>query len=159
MGSLDKFIEHKRRLQDSDYMEIVLEVAEQAKSQGDLPIAAMLVWSGGKQLTEHDTRHSEQNPLCHAIINLINKAAGTMGRKKLSEATLYSNIEPDLLCALAIKTAGIKEVVFGAYDDKNGFNSSSLLKEELDITVVGGILAQDCYTSLPKVMQEHTRYE
>lgn len=161
MKGLDRFMEQKRRLKDSDYMQVALEVAAQAKSQGDIPIAAVLAWAGGRQLVEHDTRYSEQNPLCHAVINLINKAAGTISRKKLSEAVLYCTVEPNLLCALAIEAAGIKEVVFGAYDDKDGFASSGLLKEEveLDITAIGGVLGQECCDSLPQIMQEHVRYE
>lgn len=161
MKSLDKFIEQKKRLKDSDYMQIALDVAMQAKSKGDFPIAAVLVWSGGKQLVEHDTRRSEQNPLCHAIINLINKAAGTISRKRLSEAVLYSTIEPNLLCALAMESAGIKEVVFGVYDDKNGFISGEFLKEntQLDIVTIGGVLGKECFESLPQIIQEYARYE
>jgi len=159
--NLDGYMEQKRRLKDHDYMQIALEVAAEAKSRGDLPIAAVLVWAGGKQLVEHDTRYSEHNPLCYAVINLINKAAGTLGRKKLSEAVLYSNLEPNLLCALAIESAGVKEVVFGAYDDRDGFVSANLLKEntQLDITAIGGVLGQRCCESLPQSMQEHVRYE
>lgn len=154
-------MEQKRRLKDTDYMQIVLDVASRAKSQGDLPVGAALVWAGGQKLVEHDTRYSEQNPLCHAVINLINKAAGTIGRKKLSEAVLYCTVEPNLFCALAIEAAGIKEVVFGVYDDRDGFTSSNLLKEglELDITVIGGVLGEKCCETLPKLMQEHIRYE
>jgi tRNA(adenine34) deaminase len=154
-------MEQKRRSKDYDYMELALQVAAEAKSRGDLPIAAVLAWTGGKQFVEHDTRYSEHNPLCHAIINLINKAADTMGRKKMSEATLYCNLEPNLLCALAIESAGIKEVVFGAYDDKDGFLSASLLREDtqLDITAIGGVLGRECCESLPQSMHEHVRYE
>jgi tRNA(adenine34) deaminase len=161
MKDLDSYMENKRRFRDHDYMQVVLEVATQAKLGGDLPIAAVLTWAGGRQLVEHDTRYSERNPLCYAVINLINKAYGTLGRKKLSEAVLYSNLEPNLFCALAIKTAGIKEVVFGAYDDKEGFISTNLLREDaqLDLVAIGGILGKECCESLPQSIQEYVRYE
>ncbi len=161
MKNLDGYMAQKRRSKDHDYMQLTLEVAAEAKSRGDLPIAAVLVWSGGRQLVEHDTRYSEHNPLCHAVINLINKAAGTLGRKKLSEATLYTNLEPNLFCALAMESAGIKELVFGAYDDKDGFISTgdAKLEENLDITAIGGVLGQQCCEALPQSMQEHVHYE
>ena len=159
--SLDYYMEKKRRSKDLDYMQVVLEVAAEAKSRGDLPIAAALVWAGGFQLVEHDTRYSEHNPLCHAIINVLNKASETLGRKKLKEAVLYTNLEPNLFCALALESAGVGEVVFGAYDDKDGFISASLLKEDaqLDISAVGGTLGKECRESLPLSMLEYVRHE
>ncbi len=160
MQSMDKYMEGKRRFKDYDYMRVALEVSAQAKSNGDLPIAAVLVWAGGRQLVEHDTRYTDKNPLNHAIINLINKAAETLGRKNLGEAVLYSTLEPNTFCALAIASAGIKELVFGAYDDKDGFISSKLLDHTLlDITAIGGVLGEDCCRALPQSMQEHVRYE
>jgi tRNA(Arg) A34 adenosine deaminase TadA len=161
MKSLHKYIEGRKRLKDVDYMQVALEVAQHAKSNGDVPIAAVLVWGGGRQLVEHDTRYTDYNPLNHAIINLLNKAAETIGRKKLKESTLYCTLEPNLMCAMAIETAGVKEVIFGAYDDKEGFMSARLLADHtlLDITAIGGILGQECCLLLPESMQEHVRYE
>lgn len=161
MKSLNKFLEDKQRNKDEEYMQSALDVASQAKSNGDVPVAAILVWAGGRQYVEHDSRYSDYNPLNYAIINLINKAAETLGPNKLKEAVLYSTIEPNVMCAMAIRDAGIKEVVFGAYDDKDGFISSGLLTDHtlLDITAVGGVLGEKCCHSLPESMCEHVRYE
>lgn len=149
-------MEGKKRLKDNDYMQVALDVAEQAKSNGNLPIAAVLVWAGCRQLVEHDTRYTEHNPLCTAVVNLINKAYDTLGRKTLSDAVLYTNIEPDLLSVMAMKAAGIKEVVFGAYDYKDGFLSAPMLNSEaLDISAIGGVLGESCCKVLPQSMQEY----
>jgi tRNA(adenine34) deaminase len=159
--SLQGFIESKKRLKDVDYMEIALGVAVQAKANGDLPIAALLVWAGGTQLIEHDTRYTDRNPLNHAIINVLNKASDTLGRKKISEATLYTNLEPNVMCILALASAGIKEVVFGAFDDKDGFMSSRLLVDHtsLGVVAVGGILGKESCNVLPESMQSHIRHD
>jgi len=156
---IKNYIEQKHRLKDVDYMQVALEVAAQAKSNGDLPIAAVLVWAGGMQIVEHDTRYSDRNPLNHAVINVINKTTSTLNRR-LSDATLYCTLEPDLLCALAIKAAGIKEVVFGSYDYKDGFISSKVFDHNLlEITAMGGVLGLECCNMLPDSMQDRLRYE
>lgn len=158
--SYEKFSQSKRRGKDLSYMELALKVASQAKKNGDVPISAVLVWSNGFQLVEHDTRTSEKNPHNHAIINVLNKAATTTN-KKVSDAVLYTTVEPNLICALALQEAGVKEVVFGAYDDKDGYMSSRLLSDHtvLDITSMGGVISQACCEVLPESMQEHVRYE
>jgi tRNA(Arg) A34 adenosine deaminase TadA len=159
MKSLNNFIENKKRLKDVDYMNLALEVATNAKSNGDVPVAAVLVWAGGRQLVEHDTRYSDHNPLNYAVLNVLNKAADTLGRKRLSEAVLYTNIEPNVMCALAMMAAGVKEVVFGAFDLREGFQSSDLLAAKLDIAAMGGVLGKESCDLLPESMQEHIRYE
>jgi tRNA(Arg) A34 adenosine deaminase TadA len=161
MKSLNQFLKDKIHLKDDDYMREVLDFALQAKSNGDLPVAASLVWAGGRRLIEHDTRSSDKNPLNYAVINVINKAADTLKRGKVKEAVLYSNVEPNLLCGLAIKAAGIKEVIFGVFDDKEGFLSANLLSEgtNLDISSIGGVLGEESFNILPQSMQECTRYE
>lgn len=161
MKSINEFLENKKRLVDSDYMSLVLEMAVHAKANGDVPVAAALAWTGNKYLIEHDTRYTDKNPLCHAVINLLNKAADTLGRLKLSEAVLYTNIEPNVMCAMAIRAAGIREVVFGAYDDRDGFMSSKLLNDYtiLNLTAIGGINGEECVNVLPVSMHEHIRHE
>lgn len=161
MKKINEFIKEKEFPNDVENMKFLISIAEQAKSNGDVPIAAMLVWSGGRRFVEHDTRYTGYNPLNHAIINLINKTAETLGPHKLREAILYSIVEPNVLCAMAIKDAGIKEVVFGAYDNKDGFMSSNILVDHtvLDISTIGGVLGEECCRCLPESMQEHVRYK
>lgn len=140
-------------------MNLALEAAGQARSRGNLSIAAVLAWADGTKLVEHDTRYTDHHPLSYAILNVINKAVETLGGKKISEAVLYSTVEPDLLCAFAIKAAGIKEVVYGVQDEKNGFISSKLIDNTLlEITAIGNVLGKECHESLPKSIQEYTKY-
>lgn len=161
MKNINQFMEDKFRVKDEDYMQAALDVASQAKSKGDLPIAAVLVWAGGRKFIEHDSRYSDYNPLSYVIINLINKAAETLGPNKLKDAVLYTTVEPNVMCALALRDAGIKEVVFGAYDDKDGFISSGQLVDPnlLEITAIGGVKGRECCAALSKSMSEHVRHE
>jgi hypothetical protein len=59
------------------------------------------------------------------------------------------------------RKAGIKEVVFGAFDDLEGYLSSKPLAESvvLDISAIGGVMGEECCKILPESMTEHVRYE
>lgn len=161
MRSFQQFEDARRRFNDQDHMNAAIEIAVHGKSVGDYPVGAVLAWAGGRTITEHDTRYTDRNPLNYAVINVINKAADTLGRKRLGEAVLYTTVEPNLMCVLAIQEAGIKEVVFGAFDDQDGFKSSRMLADDalLEVTAVGGILGQRCCELLPESVREHVRYE
>jgi tRNA(adenine34) deaminase len=161
MKNFRQFRETKKHNADEERMYVAIQLAIHAKSNGDHPAGAVLAWVGDKNISEHDTRFSDRNPLNYAIINVINKASDTLGYKKLSEAVLYTTIEPNLLCALAIQEAGIKEVVFGAFDDLEGYLSSKPLAESvvLDISAIGGVMGEECCKILPESMTEHVRYE
>lgn len=161
MKNFSDFKDNKRRITDVDHMKVAVELASHARSNGDYPVGAVLAWAGGRTISEHDTRYTDHNPLNYAIVNVINKAIDTLGQRRLSEAVLYTTVEPNLMCALMIQEAGIKEVVFGVYDDLEGFSSSKMLAEEvvLDVSVIGGVLGKECSDLLPGSIREHFRYE
>jgi len=55
-----------------------------------------------------------------------------MGSKVLEECTLYVTVEPCIMCAYAIKLAGVKKVVYGCDNDKFGGNGSIMSINLLD---------------------------
>jgi tRNA(Arg) A34 adenosine deaminase TadA len=73
----------------------------------------------------------------HACINVLRKATQTM-RLRLSEATLVSTLEPCRMCAEAARLCGVREVVFGAYDLRDGGYSTGRTTD--DTVVKGGVL-------------------
>jgi tRNA(adenine34) deaminase len=158
MKKFSEYKELKHRLMYDTYMQIAIKEAEKGKLDGNLPVGAVLVLQGN-YVSDCNTDYSEHNSTNHAIINVINKA--NMINKPLHDAVIYSTVEPCLLCAMAIHYHGIKEVVFGAYDDKSGFVSSKLLVDHtfLNITYKGGVQAEKCIELLPKAMHENLRAE
>ena len=148
----------KKPDEDSRYMEIAIRAAEQAKANGDDPYGAVLVYPGG-HMVEHDTCFSERDRTCHAEMNVLRKVARTKLRK-LDDCVLYTTVEPCPMCAHAALLAGVREVVFGAYDDKNGFLTSDRLRSVAEgLAVKGGILGEQCLAVLPDIIKEHTRVE
>src|SRR5688572_26618364 len=108
---------------DEECMRLALDAAIYAKSNGDVPIGAALVWAK-KHLVEHDTSESDVNPLNTASVNVLRKAFDMLPRK-VSNGVLYCTGEPDAFDVLSAVKSGIREVVFGVYDYRNGFLSSS----------------------------------
>ena len=155
----ESFVESKESLPpefDKQGMMLALQIAESAVIKGDHAIGAVIAWPN-KHLKEHDTTQTSDNPLNEAGLNVINKALSVMPHK-IKSGVLYSTLEPDALTVLTAYKSGIQEVVFGAYDHKDGFVSSvrKLNLEYYDIAYKGGVLSEECYKLLPKSVQGHS---
>ena len=108
-------------LTDEDYMEKALELAREAASRGEIPVGALVVDKDGKIIGEGFNRREElQSPTAHAEVLAIEQAAKTLKNRRLSGCTLYVTLEPCPMCAGAVMNAGLKRLVYGAFDDKNG---------------------------------------
>lgn len=108
-------------LTDEEYMEKALELAQEAASRGEIPVGAVVVDKDGKVIGEGFNRREElQSPTAHAEVLAIEQAAKTIHNRRLSGCTLYVTLEPCPMCAGAVMNAGLKRLVYGAFDDKNG---------------------------------------
>lgn len=106
---------------DEEYMELALKLAQKAADRDEVPVGAIVVDSDGKVIAEGFNRREElQSPIAHAEILAIENAAKALGTRRLSDCTLYVTLEPCPMCAGAIMNSGLKRLVYGAFDDKNG---------------------------------------
>lgn len=153
-----EFAAHKHSSLDEHYMSLAINEAEKAKLDGNLAVGAVLAW-GGRVLSDSNTVYSEGDCTNHAEMNVIHKAQ-TINRH-LHDAVLYVTLEPCLMCATAARLHGIREVVFGCYDEANGFISSKLLVDHtvLEIACRGGILGEKCMDLLPTEMHGTLRFD
>ncbi len=154
--NFSEFFKLKKKPDDEYYMRLALVAAEKAKSEGDHPVGAVLVWPGG-HMVEFNTTFSERDCTSHAEMNVIRKVLQT-SRRRLDDTTLYCTVEPCVMCAAAAVLGGVKEIIWGAYDHKNGFHSTKALSENVTATlsVKGGIMGEECCRVLPATFQEHT---
>lgn len=108
-------------LTDEEYMEKALLLAQEAASRGEIPVGAIVVDKDGAVIGEGFNRREElQSPTAHAEVLAIENAAKTLKNRRLSGCTLYVTLEPCPMCAGAVMNAGLKRLVYGAFDDKNG---------------------------------------
>lgn len=102
-------------------MERALELAEKAASLGEIPVGALVVSPNGEIIGEgYNQRETLQSPTAHAEMIAIEAAANRLGTRRLTGCTLYVTLEPCPMCAGAVMNAGLKRLVYGAFDDKNG---------------------------------------
>lgn len=104
----------------NEYMQKALELAQEAKNEGEVPVGAVIVRDGEIIATGRNRREIGKNALYHAEIEAIDNACKVVGGWRLNECDLYVTMEPCPMCAGAIINARIRRVYYGAYDKKAG---------------------------------------
>lgn len=106
--------------EDIIFMRMALRQAEIAASEGEVPVGAVIVQ--GDQLLGKARNQVEtlRDPTAHAEILAITQAAQALGDWRLLETRLYVTKEPCPMCAGAIVSARIPEVIWGCNDPKRG---------------------------------------
>ncbi len=102
------------------YMRLALQEAEQALSEDEVPVGAVIVHDGRVVASAHNQREQLHDPTAHAEMIAITQAAEAVGSWRLDGCTLYVTLEPCPMCAGAILQARIPTVVYGATDPKAG---------------------------------------
>ncbi|HVN68954.1 MAG TPA: tRNA adenosine(34) deaminase TadA [Candidatus Binatia bacterium] len=143
---------------DETRLRRALELAEEARRCGDVPIGAILV-AGGLVLEAKNEKESRRDPTAHAEMLLLREAARRAGAWRLSEATLYVTKEPCVMCAGAMIAARIKRVVYGARDPKGGadggaFNILRSPSTNHRIDVTAGVLEAEAAAQLQRFFRE-----
>lgn len=134
---------------DADFMQIALQLAEEAAKEGEVPVGAIVVKDGvvigrgyNRPITNHD-------PSAHAEIQALRDAAQTVSNYRLVDCTLYVTLEPCVMCTGAIQHARIARLVYGASDPKTGACGSviNLMAENKlnhHCEVFSGVMADTC---------------
>lgn len=132
-------------------MQRALSLAARAAEQDEVPVGAVIVNpDSGEIISEaHNLSEHGLDALAHAEIIAIRKACEKLGVNRLRDMDLYVTLEPCTMCAAAISFSRIKNLYFGAYDEKGGavvngvkfFDSPTCHHRP---NVQGGILEMDC---------------
>ena len=131
-----------------------------ATSSGDVPVGAIILNSVGEVIsTGVNQRELINNPIGHAEIIAIQKAASAIGDWRLDGCTLVVTLEPCAMCAGAIAQSRIPRVVFGAWDEKAGAVGSQwdLLRDPRQLhkpEIISGVLQKECAALLADFFSE-----
>ncbi len=140
------------------FMKAALQRAKKAAQQGETPVGCVIVKDGKIISGGRNKREKSKNALCHAEIEAINRACKKLGGWRLHMCDLYVTLEPCPMCAGAIINARIKNVYFGASDDKAGSFGSitdlSLLSYNHKPNIEGGVLRDECASVLKDFFKE-----
>lgn len=141
-------------------MREALRLAEQAAARGEVPVGAVLVSAEGVILGRGaNAPIADLDPTAHAEMLALRQAARESGNYRLNDATLYSTLEPCVMCAGAIVHARVGRLVFGARDLRFGgvrskfrIADSELLNHRVE--VVEGVLASECQRWLQEFFEK-----
>ena len=139
---------------DEYFMNIALIEAQKAFDNDEIPVGAIIVLNNQVIARAYNQTETLNDPTAHAEMLAITAANQFLGSKYLNEASLYVTLEPCLMCNGAIFWSKISKLIYGASDEKNGFQKTkNNLSKELSIThpklkIKSGVLKQESTTIL-----------
>lgn len=99
--------------QDLALLKRTIEIAAQARADGNHPFGALLADENGKILYEAGNAFSTQGGPGHAESIVARKVAVLYEPDFLAKCTLYTSFEPCAMCAGTVYWAGIGALVYG----------------------------------------------
>ena len=134
---------------DKEFMKIALEEARKAYQENEVPIGAVLIAESGILICQNHNRIEQLNDAtAHAELLTLREASRILNRRRLSDCTLYSTLEPCAMCAGALVLCRVKRLVYGATDSKFGaaeslFNvvNNPALNHQIDVTA--GVMEEE----------------
>jgi tRNA(adenine34) deaminase len=134
---------------DEHWMSEAIRAARVAEAAGEVPVGACIIDSSGMLAIAGNRTRTDQDPTAHAEIVALREAARKIGNHRLSDAVIYSTIEPCAMCAGALIQARVKRLVYGARDEKAGAVESRFRICDTDflnhrLEIVSGVLETEC---------------
>ena len=142
-------------------MKEALKEARKAYLKEEVPVGAVVVYNDKIIARGHNVREIKESVLGHAELVAISKASKKIGSWKLEDCDIYVTLEPCPMCSGAIIQSRIKNLYFGAYDQKGGAAGSVLnlydYKFNHKVNVVGGIMEEECSSIIKEFFKELRR--
>ena len=131
---------------DIEYMKLAYQEAIKAKDIDEVPIGAIIVKDDCVIASAYNQKESKRDVTAHAEMLAIQKACKILGTWHLDGCTLYSTLEPCMMCSGAIIQSRIAKVVYGASGQRwhgiSQYLHNHTFNHYPDIT--SGILEEDC---------------
>lgn len=143
---------------DNIFMQYALKEAEKAFFRGEVPIGALIVFEGRIISKAHNQVELLKDATAHAEMLAITSACGYFGDWRLAGTTIYTTVEPCVMCAGAIISSRIERVVWGARDVRVGANGSfvEVFKKHPihKVEISGGVLEERSSYLLKKFFEK-----
>lgn len=131
-------------MDDIFFMKHALMEAQKAGERGEVPVGAVVVCKDRIIARAHNLTEALTDVTAHAEMQAITAAASFLGGKYLNECTLYVTVEPCVMCAGAIAWAQMGRLVFGAEDEKRGYQRYAPQALHPKTVVAKGVMAEEC---------------
>ena len=107
-------------MQDDIFMNEAYKMSLKALKNDEVPVGAVIVFNGKIIAKAHNKKEKNNDPLGHAEIIAIRKAAKKIGDWRLNKCDIYITLEPCSMCLSACIQARIKNIYYGSIDKKSG---------------------------------------
>ena len=147
---------------DLNMMRVALAEARRTLLRGEFPVGVVLA-ADDEILIRAGRTHStrdRRNELDHAEINALRRLADEWPEVEPGRVTVYSTLEPCLMCFGALLLAGVRRIVW-AYEDVMGGGAGldlsrlNPLYRDNRVEVVGGLLRRDALVLFQEFFREH----
>ena len=126
-----------------------LQEAKIALQKEEVPIGAIIVKDGKIIGKGYNQVELLKDSTAHAEMLAITAAASTLGDWRLDDCDMYVTLEPCIMCSGAIIKSRLKNIFFGAYNNKDGgvaslYNICNDSRLNHQVGIQGGILKEEC---------------
>lgn len=118
--------------------------AEKAFDKNEIPVGAIVVCQNQVIARAHNLTETLNDVTAHAEMLAVTAAAEHLGGKYLTNCTLYVTMEPCVMCAGALHWAQLQRLVFGAPDEKRGYQRCQPPLLHPKTQIESGIMADEC---------------
>jgi tRNA(adenine34) deaminase len=134
---------------DELFLDQAIQLAREAERAGEVPVGAVVVQDGRVIGRGRNSPIALNDPTAHAEMLALREAALAVRNYRLEGVTLYSTLEPCVMCAGALVAARVARLVFGARDLRFGGVRSKFKLADADILnhrveVVENIRGAEC---------------
>lgn len=148
---------------DETFMQRALELAEEARLAGEIPVGAVLTHQGAIVGEGYNRPIALNDPTAHAEMEALRQGAAHLNNYRLGGTTLYVTLEPCVMCAGALVNARVDRLVFGARDLRFGGVRSKFRLADSDllnhrVAVVEGVLAAEAGDLLRRFFAERRNF-
>ena len=142
------------KFSDEYFMKEALKEAQNSFDADEVPIGAVIVCKDQIIAKAHNLTETLNDVTAHAEMQAFTSAANYLGAKYLNECILYVTLEPCVMCAGASYWTQISKIIYGASDEKKGFNRISQTIIHPKTKVVAGIMENECSELLKEFFRE-----
>ncbi len=136
-----------------EYMELALKEANKAYTKGDVPVGTVIVYKNKIIAKSYNKKEKNNNAVKHAELIAIDQACKKLKTWHLEECTLYTTLEPCLMCTGAIIQSRISEIYYAASNINFG-ETDTLKKYNKQIKIHSGLLEKESSKLLKKFFKE-----